>query len=939
MRIRRNRRRAWASLVCATLILLVAACQPLDPAAELAMATERFAARDFATAAVHINNVIQARPNDAAAHVLYAKIALALGNARLAKAQSDRAASLGAAQTAASPGAVQGDAALVGAEATLQLGGAKEALALLDRVASALERSADYWVLRARVELALGSLDDAEQALDRAGSLGAGAPSYELARAQLAALRGRSDEALAILNAALAKAPEDAALYVARAQVLVQGDQSAGAVADLTRAADLYRASGAAPLEASALFRLVQVNLAANDNDAAAAAANRLAKRAPQAAFTAYAKGLVEYRAGRLASAANELQKAVSAEPDNPALLTVLGAVQLALGNLGQAEQYLLQVVARSPGDPLAVKLLAETRLRQQRPEAALDALQPLAAAGVTDPQVGLLSGLASVLAGNPKQGVLYLEQAVALDPGNEMLKLQLARAYSAAGRASDGLELLRANFGAGSGNLEGRLVRLFGEARLGSTEQGKKAAADLLADFPRDARALTGAAMYYQLVGDARQMRALLEQAVAVDGRFVPARLLLAGALVSEGRSADAEQQLRQAHAIEPRNVQAVAALAQLAVARGSPDEAESLLREALAAAPVVPLQLMLAQLYVSRGQIAEAADLVAKAQAAAPDEPTVVAARGVLALVQGKLSDAVTLLTDAVARLPGRLDLVLALAQAEIGTNRAADAVKRLRRAVDAAPQSLPARLALGQAELRLGNTESAMKMAKALQAELPRQAGGYLLEADVDISRRQYDAAAESTRRAYEQDPSWNVANAVVLALQLARRPAEGLALVERWVHDHPDHKPGRLMLANQLQVAGRADEALREYDALLELDPNNVAALNNAAWLAQERGEPRALELAERAVKLAPDRAEVLDTLGVVLLGQKRDAGAVAHLEKAAKLDPKALEIRYHLAQALVQARRTDEARTTLEALLKDERPFNEKESARKLLESL
>src|SRR5205814_551238 len=210
---------------------------------------------------------------------------------------------------------------------------------------------------------------------------------------------------------------------------------------------------------------------------------------------------------GRLPSAANELQKAISAQPDNPAFLTLLGAVQLALGNLGQAEQYLLKVVARSPRDPLAVKLLAETRLREQRPEAALDVLQPLAETGVTDPQIGLLSGLASVLAGNPKQGVVYLEQAVALDPGNEMLKLQLARAYSAAGRASDGLELLRANFGTGSGNLEGRLVRLFGEARLGSTEQGKRAAPVRPRAFRGAPAPLPGAAWSYRPAAAAPQV------------------------------------------------------------------------------------------------------------------------------------------------------------------------------------------------------------------------------------------------------------------------------------------------------------------------------------------------------------------------------------------------------------------------------------------------
>jgi putative PEP-CTERM system TPR-repeat lipoprotein len=913
----------------AGLALLSAACQRLDPANELAAAVERFAAQDYPTAAIRVGNAIQARPNDAAAHLLRAKIALAVGDTQLASAESERAASLGA------PAA---ETSLVAAEAALDLGDPQRALGLLDGTASAVERNVDYWVLSARVLLAAGSLDDAARALDYAADAGATGAAYDLARAALAADRGQSTQAVALLDGAIARVT-DPKLLAARGQLRARDGKNADAMADFVRAADLYRVSGSTILEANVRLRLVQTSLAANDNDAAVTAANRLAQLAPQAAVTSYAKGLVAYRGGRFDEAAGELQTALIAQPNNPAFLTLLGAIQLALGNLGQAEQALLKVTASSPRDPAAIKLLAETRLRQQRPTAALDALQPLAEAGATDARVGLLNGLASVLAGNPEQGVVYLEQAVALDPGNEMLKIELARAYLAGGRASDGLALLRATFGGGSGSLEGRLVRLFDEARLGSTEQGQRAVEELLADFPRDARALTGAAMYYQLIGDARQARGSLEQAVAIDGRFVPARLLLAGALASEGRAADAAQQLREALAAQPQNVQALTALAQLAIARGAPAEAESLLRKALAATPVVPLQLMLAQLCLSSDRMADAADLIAKAQATAPNDATVTAARGVLALAEGRLPDAVALLTDAATRLPGRLGIVLALAQAELGTNRAADAVATLRKAVDAAPQSLPARVALGQAELRLGNADDALTIAKALQTEFPRQAGGYLLEADVDVGRRRYDAAVESTRRAYEQNPSWRVVTAGVLTLELAGRPAEGLELIERWVREHPEHLLARLALGSQLQAAGRDDDAAREYDAVLATDPDNVAALNNAAWMAQQRGDPRALELAQRAAKLAPDNAAVLDTYGVVLLGLKREADAVGYLEKAAQFTPQALEIRYHLAQGLARLQRTSQARATLESLLKEERPFNDREAARKLLESL
>jgi putative PEP-CTERM system TPR-repeat lipoprotein len=855
------RGRRLGAVACGFLLLPIAACQRLDPTSELAAAQQSYAAGDLATAVIHVSNVLQATPDDAEAHLLRAKIALAVGEAEVAAVESERAAALGASQS---------ETVAISAEAALQRGDHSRALAILDETPSTVSESVALLLLRARVLLRSGALPDAEQSLERAMRSGAAGPPYELVRAQLAAARGDTDQALSVIDAAIDVTAGDPALHAFRGQIRLQAGENAGAVADYARAADLYRATGSPLFETQTLFNVVRAGLAASDVEAAAGAADRIAELAPQAPLASYARALVAYRGGRFDEAAAALQSALGSQPDNSAILTLLGAVQLALGNVGQAEQSLLKVVARDPLDTAAVKLLAETRLRQQRPHAALEVLLPLAELVTPDPQVSLLTGLANLQVGNVQEGLVHLEGAVELDPGNPMLALELSRAYSTAGRASDSLALLRTSFGGGSSNLDGRLLRLFSEARAGSIEQGRAALDELLEDFPGDARALTGAAMYHQLIGEPREALGRLEEAVEADERFSPARVLLGTLLARDGRSAEAEAQLREALIAEPQSVQARALLAQLTMARGAAEEAEQILSEA-SGEGTAPLQIMLAQLYIDRGRNDEA-----------------------------------------------------------LGT---------LRLAAGAAPRSLPVRIALARAELRAGNAGETAKTAEALRTEFPDQAAGHLLEYELSVSRREYAAAVESAQRAYDLERSWQTTIAYLTALRLVDRAQDALALTERWVAENPNHVPGRLALAGQLQTAGRDIESLREYDAVLAIDSENVAALNNAAWIAHEAGEERALDLARRAAALAPDNGGVLDTLGFVLLGQNREAEAVGHLERAAELTPQLLAIRYHLAQALARLDRTSEARAVLESVLREERPFTERAAAQALLNSL
>jgi tetratricopeptide (TPR) repeat protein len=130
-----------------------------------------------------------------------------------------------------------------------------------------------------------------------------------------------------------------------------------------------------------------------------------------------------------------------------------------------------------------------------------------------------------------------------------------------------------------------------------------------------------------------------------------------------------------------------------------------------------------------------------------------------------------------------------------------------------------------------------------------------------------------------------------------------------------------------------------EAATHYQAVIAIDPNHVAALNNLAWTSGQLGDPKALGYAERAARLAPNNAAVLDTLGVLLAARGETDKALGHLQRARALAPNRTDIRLNYAKALAKAGRRNDAKAELEALLAIKEDFAGKEEAAALLRSL
>ncbi len=116
-----------------------------------------------------------------------------------------------------------------------------------------------------------------------------------------------------------------------------------------------------------------------------------------------------------------------------------------------------------------------------------------------------------------------------------------------------------------------------------------------------------------------------------------------------------------------------------------------------------------------------------------------------------------------------------------------------------------------------------------------------------------------------------------------------------------------------LGGVLLGEGRVDEAERQFRSALELNANDVDAMNQLAVTLMREGriEPALLELG-RALALAPAYAETHINRGAALLQEREPAAAVGEFEQALALEPASAPVRRDLAAALIQTGKRDEA---------------------------
>lgn len=156
----------------------------------------------------------------------------------------------------------------------------------------------------------------------------------------------------------------------------------------------------------------------------------------------------------------------------------------------------------------------------------------------------------------------------------------------------------------------------------------------------------------------------------------------------------------------------------------------------------------------------------------------------------------------------------------------------------------------------------------------------------------------------------------------------RYVEAIRVLEELTRDDPYNVPAYVQLGYGYLVLGDWMGAVAAFEQALVLQPSNLIALNNLAYvyIDMELDIERGVEIAREVVLLRPGHAAYLDTLGWGLhkLGEHEEA--LYYIEQALELeepvpgDPGHVEGLYHYAVVLRALGREDEAREVVEKAL-------------------
>lgn len=394
---------------------------------------------------------------------------------------------------------------------------------------------------------------------------------------------------------------------------------------------------------------------------------------------------------------------------------------------------------------------------------------------------------------------------------------------------------------------------------------------ADALATAAADgsAEGLRIAALAHLALGDREAALAAFERGTEASGdrsRLLADFARFALQTGDPGRAWDLASQARDA---APEGLDPLLASATIKQSMGEPAAALDYFEQARAIWPESRAAL-LGQIGVlgDTGRMAEARPLIEEAARWLPDDPDVIYLQARVLAEDGDWQG----VRETLQPFEGRENLAqqLLYSRALIELDLVQQALPRLAALARRQPDNVAVRRLLARAQLDAGNSTAAFTTIR------PLATGASGTPADLAL----YAEAARAAGRAGE-----------VGAAQAAAPSAERVARLLAEADGHLRNERWRDAIAAYEQLRGWTGDS-------------NAIVLNNLAYARSRVGQDaEALALATRALQLAPDQPNIMDTAGWLMVqdGARRAEG-IALLERAAALAPDNRTIADHLARA-------------------------------------
>ncbi|WP_296951471.1 XrtA/PEP-CTERM system TPR-repeat protein PrsT [uncultured Massilia sp.] len=878
---------------------------------------------DLKAAVIQLKNAVEKSPENGEARLELGNLQLAMGDLPAAEKELRKARSLG-----------------IGADRVLpQLGRAMaqqgEFKELLEQVTpDVAAKSAPLLALRGDALLATGKPDEAKQAYDQALALNPNAGEALLGLARHAMFSQDRDAADRYVLEAVAKDPKNPDVFMTRGTMLRLAGKSDEALAAFDEVLKLK------PDHRSAHIEKAYVEISRGKYAQAQKEIDAAEKNSPGNLLVTYTRALNDFSQGKFAAAQESLQKVLRVAPDHLPSVLLAGACDLNLGSLQQAEQNLRKYLSSNPNDIYARKLLAQTLLKGSQPGDAAAALAPVLKDAPQDPQLLALAGESYMQVRDFGKASAYLEKAAELAPKAAAVRTSLGLSRLAQGDQARGLSELELATSLDPKSAQATMALVQTEMNLKHYDKALAAVQSLEKAQPDNPQVQNLKGAVYMIKGDAAAARAAFEKAVALQPNFFPAVTNLARLDMQDKKPDAAKQRFEKLLEKDKNNYGAMAALGDLAMVQQHTDEATSWYEKASAANPdaVVPA-LKLGVHYLRIDQPQKALTLARKFQTANPTNADLLELLGQAQVATKDTAGALETYSKLANVLPKSAQPQLRLAGVRMLQQNNAAAAEDLRRAVELQPDFIPARLAQIELAVRSNRPDEALDTARQIQKLDAKAPVGYAVEGDLLMMQNKPAQALPAYEKALAISKSPELMLKTLQAMKVAGKEKEAQVRAGQWLKEKPDNVAIAMFVAEGSLARKDYKAAIAQLQDVLKRGPNNAVALNNLAWAYQQEKDPRALETAEQAYKLAGGNAGVLDTLGWLLVEQGNTARGLPLLQKASGLAPNAAEIRYHLAVGLHKSGDKQGARKELDKLLAQNTPFPQIEEARALLKAM
>jgi putative PEP-CTERM system TPR-repeat lipoprotein len=794
--------------------------------------------------------------------------------------------------------------------------------------------------LRTSVGLAflrLGDRKAAEVAVAEALASDPKFPAARLAQARFLAVDGDYAKSLALIDEVIAADGGQAETWQAKGEVLQLGTK------ELDKALQAYaKAQAAKPDYAQAYFSSIEIMLAKRDVEGTKKQFEALKKVAPQRLQTRFIEAQLAYLDQDYPRARTLLQALLEVVPDYFPVLLLDGAVKMQLNANLQAEASLGKAAHLIPGAALAKKMLAQTHLRMGQFNNALADLASLVETDHNDPVTLSLVAEAYLQSGNLNKADEYYTRAAKANPNDVSVRTAMALARLAKGDSEGAFgELYSAASGDKSDVVD--LAIISAHQRRGEFDKALKAINVLEAKIPGKALTSDLAGRNYLAQNDKATARKHFERANEIAPLYFPAVLSLAKLDVLDKNNDAARKRFEALLKLNPRHSDAKMALIDLRITEKTPkQEVAKLLADLIASdTAFAPARLKLIELHLANQAPKQAVTVAQEAVTSSPNNTDFLDALGRAQLAASETQQAISTFNKLGSLMPNQIGPMLRLADAYVSQSDSNGAMNALRRGLEISPGNVEINRRLMALSMAAKKPEAAITAAKAMQKRKPAEVAGYVFEAEIHATRKDWPAAAAVLKQAMVSAPTQARPAALKYYLSLVSmdKRAEADQSVTAWMKDHP--KDGKFLsdVGEALIVRNDLPTAERYLLAALKLVPDSAGINNNLAWLMVKQQKKGGLAYAKRAVEISPSMPAILDTYALALADDGQFDKAVEASQQAITKAPNDLGLKLTLAGIYVKAKKNDLARAELEKLVAPGVKFSGQEEARQLLASI